>query len=378
MSRSEGRQPRFRIRPGARAPSGAASRRTVAAALLLATGMVGCAGGEPASGERSGSPVDVRVSVVRSAPSERSVPATVEAAGTAEIATRVSGVVESVAVDVGSRVSRGDTLATLDDRDVEARIDGARATLEKAEKYHRRIRALARDGAATEQELDDAEAGLEQARAVLEEARAQRAYVVLRAPFDGVVTRREVDPGDLATPGRAVLGLVRTGAVKIVAYLPAELASEVEAGTPATVVEPGTGRRAAAEIVRVSPVLDASTRQLRVEARLGEGGAAGVAPSPGSFVRLRLAGSAPPSLWVPEDAVVRRGQLTGLFVLRADTVRLRWIRVGERRGASVEALAGVSVGEQVVRSPPARLEDGTPAGAVTSRPWRPAGGEDGP
>jgi len=350
---------------------GAGLRAAAAAAVLLTAGIAACGGGEAPPEQEAPSPVDVQVTGAATAAAERSVPATVEAASTAGIATRMSGTVESVAVDVGSRVRRGDTLVRLDDRDVEARIDRAEAALRKAEQYARRIRALAEDGAATEQELDDAEAGLEQARAALEEARAQRAYVVLRAPFDGVVTRRAVDPGELAAPGRPVLTLVERGSVKIVADLPADLAPSVETGTRVTVVDPGSGRSAAAEIVRVSPALEASTRQFRVEARFRGGPTGGLALSPGSFVRLRLAGSASPSVWIPEDAVLQRGQLTGVFVVRADTLRLQWIRTGERRDGSVEALAGLSPGDRVVRSPATRLADGTPAGDVTSRSWSP-------
>lgn len=344
----------------------------VAATVMLAAGSAACGADDASPGGEAPLPVDVQVTGAATAAAERSVPATVEAASTARIATRTSGTVERVAVDVGSRVDRGDTLATLDERDVEARIDGAAAALRKAEQYHRRIRALAEDGAATGQELDDAEAALEQARAALEESRAQRAYVVLRAPFDGVVTRRTVEPGELAAPGRPVLTLVETGSVKITAHLPADLAQSVEAGTRVTVVDPGSGRSAAAEIVRVSPALEASTRQFRAEARFRDGATGGLALPPGSFVRVRLPGFAPRSVWIPEDAVVRRGQLTGVFVLRADTLRLRWIRTGERRGEGVEALAGLSPGDSVVRSPAARLADGTPAGDVTSRAWSPS------
>lgn len=354
-------------------PRRAAGLRAAAvAAVTLAAGVAACGGGEEGAAPGAGpSPADVTVSAADTAAAERTVPATVEAASTANISTRMSGTVEDVRVDVGSSVRRGDTLVVLDDRDVEARVDRAAAALRQTRRYHRRIRTLAGDGAATEQELDDAEADLEKARAGLEEARAQRAYVALRSPFDGVVTRRSVDPGDLAAPGRPVLTLVETGSVKVVADLPAELAPTVEAGTPVTVVEPRSGRRAAAEVVRASPAVEASTRQFRVEARFTAGGSGGLTVSPGSFVRLRLAGTGPPAVWVPADAVLRRGQLTGVYVLRADTLRLRWIRAGERRDGSVEALSGLAPGERVVRRPGARLVDGTPAGEVSSRPWSP-------
>lgn len=349
-------------------------RTAAAAALILSAGAAACGGGSAPPEREAPAPADVTVSSVDTGSVDQAVPATVEAASTADVATRTSGTVEQVRVDVGSRVRRGDTLVVLDDRDVEARIERAEAALAQARAYHRRIESLAGDGAATPQELDDAEAGLRKARSALEEARAQRAYVVLRAPFDGVVTRRSVDPGELASPGRPVLTLLEAGSVKIVADLPAALAPTVEAGTPVTVVEPGSGRSAPAEIVRVSPAVEASTRQFRVEARFTGSGDVGLTVGPGSFVRLRLAGHGPPSVWAPADALLRRGQLTGVYVLRADTLRLRWVRTGESRGDAVEALAGLRPGEQVVRNPSGRLTDGTPAGDVTRRDWTPEGG----
>lgn len=363
-----------------RANDTAVSRRTsfpgssAVAAIALSAAIVACGGGEAPSPAESVPPADVQVSSASRAAAERTVPATVEAARTAGIATRVSGTVVSVPVDVGTRVRRGDTLLEIDDRDVEARIERAEAGLRRAERYHARIQSLASDGAATEQELDDARAGLAEARAALEEARAQRSYVVMTAPFDGVVTRRSVDPGDLAAPGRPVLTLVGAGSLKVVADLPAEFAPRVEEGTGVTVVDPRTGRRAPAEIARVSPAVESATRQFRVEARFEDRGSGTLSASPGSFVRLRVPGTSPPTVWVPGDAVFRRGQLAGVFVLRSDTLRLRWVRTGDRRAGSVEILAGIAEGDRVVRSPGARLADGTPAGDVTARPWRPAPG----
>lgn len=362
-----------------RANDAAVRRRTAvprttltAATALLSAGILACGGGEGPPPADTASPVDVSVSSASTAAAERTVPATVEAARSARVATRTSGTVERVPVDVGSRVRRGETLLELDASDVEARIDRAEASLRQARRYHERIRALARDGAATEQELDDARAGLEKARAALREARAQRSYVVMTAPFDGVVTRRSVDPGDLARPGRPALTLVATDSVKVVAGLPAELVPDVVAGTRVAVVDPRSGRRADAAVVRVSPAVETSTRQFRVEARFAGAGTGGLPVAPGSFVRLRISGVGPPSVWIPGDAVVRRGQLAGVFVIRTDTLRLRWIRTGERRDGGVEALAGLTPGERVVRDPSARLVDGTPAGEVTPRSWSPA------
>ena len=190
--------------------------------MTAALGTMACGGAdEPGRLPMTAEPVAVTVSTARHAPSVESFPAVVTSERTAEIATRMSGTVERVLVDVGARVRRGDVLIELDARDVEARVSAARAQEQLAERSHTRIDNLARDGAASQQELDQATAQLEAARAMRAEAEAQRAYAVVRAPFDGVVTRREIDPGDLAMPGMPFITVMAPGALKVEADLPA-------------------------------------------------------------------------------------------------------------------------------------------------------------
>ena len=114
-----------------------------------------------------------------------------------------------------------------------------------ARRTYDRLANLERDGAATRQELDQAEAALRTAEAMVAEASASRDYFTLRAPFDGTVTSRYADPGDLAVPGRPVLVISGSQGVKIVADLPASLAGAVADGGSIAVVSPETGRAVA-------------------------------------------------------------------------------------------------------------------------------------
>lgn len=286
-----------------------------------------------------------------------SFPATVQAVDRAELATRTSGTVMRVPVDVGSRVARGDVVLELDDADVNARIRRAEAELERARGVLARIEPLNEDGAATDQELDDARAAFGMAEAGLAEARAQRAYSVLRAPFAGVVTTRAVDPGDLAQPGQPVLELAGSGGLEVGADLPASREGRVAIGDTLVLVSPETGRRIPVVVARVSPALEAATRRFRVEAPLpADAREAGLVP--GDYVRLEVDEPDRSTLWVPERAIVRRGQLTGVFTVERDTARLRWIRPGSRSVDAVEVLAGLAPDEPVVVDPPAGLEDG--------------------
>lgn len=350
--------------------------RAVTTLLAAALVWTGCDRGEPGEIPRTREPVDVEVSHPVEAPATAAFPATATSTDEAELATRTSGTVRRVRVDVGSRVSRGDTLLELDATDVAAGIEAARASVEQARKRFDRIRSLEADGAATRQELDDARAALERARAELKRARGQSSYVVLRAPFTGTVSRRSADPGDLAVPGRPVLRLVRPGSVKIVADLPGRIAAGLEPGRTATVRDPDTGRGLSARVTRVAPDRQPGSRRVRVELRLedGENGP----PPPGSYLRLELQTDGSPALWIPRDAVVREGQLRGVFLLDGeDHLRLRWLQLGDERGPAVEVLDGLDSDARVVREPGPRLADGTPVESSTSVDWSPFGRETG-
>lgn len=354
--------------------------RLLAGALALAA--AACGRGEPGAIPESTEVAEVEVSSPVAAAPVLGFPATVEAARKAELSTRISGRITSIAVDVGSRVRSGQQLVTLDAGDVDAVIARAEAAERQARRTFDRLESLEGDGAATAQELDDARAALEMAEAALQEATTQRRYAVLTAPFSGWVTARLADPGDMALPGRPILALIAEGGLKVIADVPAELGARLKPGDALTVWEPAFDRRFEARIARLAPAVQTEARLLRLEAELELelGPASASLPLPGAYVRLELRGAAEGTLWLPADAVVRRGQLTGVWLVDGEVLRLRWIRPGQLRPGSVEVLAGLEGAELVVRRPSADLEDGRAVGTARRVEWEPgasAGGRDG-
>jgi RND family efflux transporter MFP subunit len=343
--------------------------------VLAAALAAACGSSEPGRIEAPANVASVIVSPLGTASAILAFPAEVVAEERVELATRASGIVRRVTVDVGSRVRPGQLLVALESGDVGAGIAASRAGSTQARRYLDRIVALEKDGAATPQELDDARARLAIAQAEVQRAEAQFGYVNLSAPFAGVVTERRVDPGDLVVPGQPALALVSSGGLVVRADLPGERASQVAAGDPVTVVVPG-GARLPAQVTRVVPALEGASRRFRVEVALeAPPTAAGLVP--GMFARLELGGGGKETRWMPADAVVRRGQLTGVFVVETDTLRLRWVRLGERRGDAIEVLAGLAGDVRLVRRPAPQLADGQPARVDASQDWRleaPAGG----
>ncbi|UCF20431.1 MAG: efflux RND transporter periplasmic adaptor subunit [Gemmatimonadota bacterium] len=337
-------------------------------AVTLATAAAACGGG-PDELPPGSEPVDVVVSLAVASPGVVVAPGTVVAEQQAELATRISGTIERMAVDIGSRVSSGDTLVVLDRSEMDARISGAQAAARLARQYHERIAALAADGAATPQELDDAKAKLEMAEAALRDARAQRQYVVLRAPFAGVITSRSADPGDLALPGMPVLELIGSTSLKIEADLPAARAGRLAVGDRIDVYRPETGARHSATVTRVVPAVERSSRRFRIEARFES--PEDLAIAPGTFVRIEMGEPSAMTRWVPGDAIVTRGQLTGVFTVEHERLRLRWVRLGQRLGDAVELLAGPPTSTPLVRDPASALVDGQPVGNVSRSGWIP-------
>lgn len=341
--------------------------------LLILGGLLGlpavgaCDRGEPG---RVPAPAaaDVTVSRPVPAPVVRTLPGTVRSTDEAEVATRTSGTIRRVMAEIGQSVARGDLLAEVDATATAAGLARAEAEAEVAQAYYGRIAALARDGAATPQELDEALSRRDASAAAVRDARGQLAYVELRAPFAGVVSARHADPGDLAVPGTPILSLVRPGSLKVEADVPAEVVDGFRGGGTVTVrVDDKVALPAL--VTRVSPSVDAGTRRVRIE--LDFTAEAASLPPPGSYVRLEVEDATRRTLWVPHDVLVRRGQLTGVYRLENGHLRLRWIRAGARRGEAVEILAGAGPEDLLVREPAAELADGVAAGSVTTAEWTP-------
>jgi RND family efflux transporter MFP subunit len=342
--------------------------------LTVALAGAACSAEEPGRLPLGGEPVEVTYSAAQRAPVVESFPAAVVSDRTAEIATRMSGSVERVLVEVGSTVQVGQTLLVLDASDIGARVTAARSGVDLAERSYDRVASLATDGAASELELDQATAAVESARAMLAEAQAQEAYAVLKAPFSGVITHRNVDAGDLAGPGQPLLTLVSPGALKVVADLPAHRAGEIAAGDTVQVVIPGSGA-SAARVTRAVPALGQGSRTFRIEAVLSQP-PAGVMP--GSYARIEVRRSDAGPRWLPSDAVVSRGQLTGVYTLDADTLRLRWVRLGQERDGAVELLAGPLGYLAVVRRPTVDLFDGLRVSSAREEAFIVPGGSGSP
>lgn len=287
--------------------------------------------------------------------------ASLQAVRQSTLGAQVGGTVLQLAVKAGDRVKAGQVLVRIDERDVQAGLARAEAAVAQADAEARnaqtnadRTRELRTQGFVSQAALDVAEtqrqaarAGLRQAEAARAQAALARGFAAVTAPFDAVVQATLVDAGDLATAGRPLVTLYAPGALRAVVQLPSSRSAAARAATAVDVLLPD-GRRLVPSARTELPSADAVSQT--VEWRLDLPPAAGAGLAPGQAVRVRFAGGsapAPAALSVPEAAVLRRGELTAVYVQQGEQFALRAVRLGATAGGQVEVLSGLRAGERV-------------------------------
>ena len=364
--------------------------------LLLGMTTVACAERrDPAQGETA---VPIRVKAARVAMSDLTqtfeAGGVVEARATATLTARILAPVLEVRVVPGDRVRAGQVLIVLDARDLGAQARSARAAasaagqgvtaaeseqraaqaaLALARSTHHRIATLQAKGSATAQELDEAAAalqaaearaagatarlqqassGVESARASSEAAGATESYARVTAPFDGVVTEKLVEPGNMASPGLPLIRVEDTRGFRLDVRVDESKIAQIALGARVPVAlesASGTGAAVDGTISEIARSVDADSRAFLVKIALPD--TTGLRS--GAFGRARFAGAPRRALTLPAEAVVRRGQVASVFVVDNGVARLRMVNVSGN-----EVLAGLSESETVIVDPPAGLIDG--------------------
>ena len=328
-------------------------------ATLLASAMLTGCGGGPDDGSQPARPGPaVPVMVVR----DTTIAAMIEAGGVAEpvaravLSTKLMGTVTEVRAQEGDRVTRGRLLARIDARDIEAKraqveagMAAADATQREARAQAVRFRALFADSAATRSQLDQAEAalaraegGLGTARASLVELDAMRSYGEIRAPFDGIVTRRYVDPGAFAAPGSPVLEVQDASRLRISVTVPPRVVAAIAKqgplevrieGRPASAVLEGAVPASGGAVYTVNAILANENGEFL----------------PGTAAIIRIPDGERRGILVPSSALVHEGDLTGVRVRTADQIDLRWIRTGRAgEDGATEVLSGLVAGDSIL------------------------------
>lgn len=291
----------------------------------------------------------------------------IEALRHADLAAQTNGRVTLVSVDVDSRVRTGDVMLRLTAVEQQAGAEAARAQLRaadasaaEAQANYARFAALGTKQYVSRLQLDQAKASRDATVAARDAARAQLAqagqqadYTVIRAPFDGVVSARLVEPGETVSVGRPLLSLYAPGALRIEVDVPQREGEAIRSADRATILL-ADGRRVDSSDIVVYPAADPATHSVRVRVGLPP---LADAPLPGVTAKVVFPiGGETGGPMIPRVALAQRGEVSGVYVLADSRLALRQLRLGQTLGDRVEVLAGLKPGEVVATDPVAALQ----------------------
>lgn len=328
------------------------------ALTLVSLVVSGCGGHHEAKAPEPLPPISVEAKTVdwREVPVFEEVVGTVRPRKEAQVAAKVTGRVLDLKAVPGMKASQGEVLATIDVEELDAALDRAKAALVQADRDLTRYRGLIESGAVAKAELEQAESRQRMAAATVRETQTMVENARVTAPFDGTVTRKFLEPGDLASPGRPLFAMEDSSLLRLEINVAESLAGNLSIGDQFRIEVAGAGVDLEGTISEINPSADVGSRTFSVKLDLPENDQLRA----GQFGRAFLPLGQRKALTVPESAIVSRGQMDYLFVVEAGTVRLRIVRTGATKGGEVEILAGLDGGESIVTAPPAELQDGQP------------------
>jgi RND family efflux transporter MFP subunit len=286
----------------------------------------------------------------------------VEAERQSVLAAQVAGRVVTLAVKAGDTVKAGQPLVQIDSRSAaqaevasRSQVREAQANLANAKAKYERSRQLFAQKFISQAALDQAQAEYLAAEAQTASAVANagqsatvRSYTTIAAPYDGVVAATDVEVGDMAMLGRPLVTVFDPRDLRVTATVPQAVLAKADLGAPVRIRVSAQDRDLVAAKVTVIPVADTRTHTTRV--RLDLPPAPGLLP--GQYARASLVTGRARALTVPASAILRRSEVTAVYVLDANgRAQLRQVRVGDTLDGEVEVLAGVRAGERVATDP---------------------------
>jgi RND family efflux transporter MFP subunit len=305
------------------------------------------------------------------------LPGMIQAFSQSPVYARVDGYVRTWYVDIGAHVTKGQLLAEIDAPEVDQQLNQARAMMTQAQANLKlaqvtapRYQELIKTNSVSQQEVDQnnqnlaaQEANVQAATAAVSRLEQMQGFEKIVAPFDGIITERKTDFGDLVNAGNSGTGrelfrLSQNQAVRVFVSVPEEFSSHVGPGTKASMdVLALPNRGFAASVTRTSDSIDATSRTLTVELDVpnptGE-----LLPGAYANVHFQVPLNAAP-LVVPASTILFQsdGPQVGI-VLSGDQVQLRKVTLGHDFGDTIEVMSGIRAGDAVIANPPDSLTNG--------------------
>ena len=340
-------------------------RLRIVLAAFAAAGLAAC--GEapaPKPAAQGGEALKTAAVELRDVELTTSAEAVMEAVRQSTVSAQIAGRVVDLRFDVGDYVKKGDVILRIDERSAaraleasEAQVLEAQAALANARANYERSKQLLAQKFISQAALDQAEAAYKSAQARVGAlvagagaAATERSFATVVAPYSGIVSARHIELGEMASPGRPLMTGFDPSTLRVVATVPQAQVALIQAGGKARIEVPSLGRWVDVKAMTIVPTADPRTHTTRIRLEL-PAEVRGVYP--GVYARVHFVVGRAPRLLVPRAAVLRRSEVTAVYVVdEQGRARLRQIRLGSAGDeASVEALAGLKPGERVALEP---------------------------
>ncbi|MBI5056789.1 MAG: efflux RND transporter periplasmic adaptor subunit [Nitrospirae bacterium] len=298
---------------------------------------------------------------------------TLRSRNTALVSAQIMGEVKEIKVKPGDRVKKDDVLLVIKAPDISARVQAAQEAFEEAqrglsmagenknlmEKTFERYKKLFDEKAISGQEFDEiktkkdiaaleyerAQKGLKRAEAGLNEAEAFKGYAVIRSPLNGIVSEKKIDTGSMTAPG-APLFIIEEPVYRVEVPVDEGLLSFINTGTPVDIVIDAIGVQTSGRVGEVVRQIDPLTRTFTVKIDISES----AKPLQGGFyARAKFTIGKKSGLFIPEGAIVSRGELKAVYAVDQDgIITFRLVKTGKSADGITEILSGLNAGDRII------------------------------
>jgi len=289
------------------------------------------------------------------------LPGTLLGMNEAQIYSRVNGYVKQWLKDIGDTAKKGETLAILDIPEVNKQVEEATANFQLAKTAYDRWKRLRTEDAVSQQELDEKTALFRQTEAVLKRLRDLQSFGTVIAPFDGTITRRNVNMGDLVNAGnvgmaQALFTMAHVDKLHVYVYLPQDRAGQIKVGDEVLITQnsapdkPVKGR-----IARTAGAIDPSTRSLQVDVEVPNENRLLL---PGSYVEVALNIALGSALIIPTNSLIFGAGGPFVATVKDNKILKKKVSLGIDYGLQVEIRSGLTADEDIILNPLDSITDG--------------------
>jgi len=338
--------------------------------------VLSCGSDHKTSMAESMTPIVVKVNAVQTDQNNLLITAsgTIQASNSANLSTRMMGFVNKIYVTVGDKVNKGQLLLSVNNTELQAKraqvnagITEATAAFTNAEKDYTRYKNLFAENSASQKELDDMTAHFEMAKARLEGANqmkneidAQFTYANIRAPFNGVVTNKFIETGDMANPGMPLIAVESPKQFEVTAMVAESDISKIRSNSKVDVLVKSMNQSIKGIVTEISSSAKNTGGQYLVKITLDK---TDVNILSGMFATVKFpvekTEKTSSMIMIPKASIVANGSLKGIYtVSEQQTAILRWLRLGKTYGENIEVLSGLNAEEHYIVHAEGKLFNG--------------------